>query len=227
VDNTESTDNTPDMFDELLSTGTVRRETVDLYFDQAAVAEMDAIAAEVEALPPGPETINQTSRLKEIEARWDAASERYAASKVTFTLVPVDRDTTRAIWEESPNPPAPENPAKSRWPIGQNAPDRERIVKQREVAESAWHERMKEWRKEVDTQESKRLLRFLSTAIEKVASAKGERPGMTEDQIEAIRSAPYGVERINRLWAAFQKVAESKGEIERPFSRANSGSDPA
>lgn len=222
-------DNTPeavagdDLFDDLLSTGTVRRETVELYFDQAAIVDMDAIAAEFENLPDGPETINQTSRLKEIEARWDAAQERYEASKVTFTLIPVDRDTTKAIWEELPNPPAPENPAKGRWPVGQNGPDRERIIKQRETAEAAWQERMKVWRVEVDVQESKRLLRFLGTSIEKVTATKGERPGMTEGQLEAIRSAPYGVERINRLWEAFEKVSESKGEIDRPFSRGDSG----
>ncbi|MFW7414760.1 hypothetical protein [Demequina sp. SO4-18] len=213
-----------DLFDDLITTGTVRRKTEHIYFDQAAIEEMASIAAEVDDLPDGPETINQTSRLKDIEKRWNAAQERYEESKVTFTLIPVDRDTTREIWTELPNPPAPPNPAKDRWPIGQNAPDRERIQKQRDLAEATFQERAKEWRKDVDAQESKRVVRFLAASIEKVVAAKGERPGMTEEQLDAIRSAPYGVERINKLWKAFEDVQQSKGEISRPFSLGDSGS---
>jgi hypothetical protein len=214
------------LFNDLISTGTVRRKRVPIYFDQAALADLDEIQAEFDELPDGPETIDQTSRLKDIERRAHEVFERYEASKVMFTLTPVDRDTTREIWEEFPNPPAPENPAKAKWPIGQNAPDRERIIKQREAAYANWHEKMKVWRQEVDAQESKRLLRFLSTSIEKVVAAKGERPGMTEDQLEAIRSAPYGVGRINLLWEAFDEVSKSAGEIDRPFSQSDSGNDP-
>lgn len=224
---TESTPETDDIFEDLLTTGTVRRKTVDIYFDQAVREELDAIAAELDDVPDGPETINQTSRLKDIEARWNAAHERYEASKVTFTLTPVERDVTRDIWERFPNPPAPENPAKARWPIGQNGPDRERINKQRESAYATFQEQMDVWRKEVDAQESKRVLAILTAAIEKVEAVKGERPGMTAEQLDAIKSAPYGTERINLLWAKFQDVSKSGGEIDRPFSQGDSGSDPA
>lgn len=216
-----------DPFDELLATGTVRRETVDIYFDQAAVDDLNSIAAEIDDLPDGPETINQTSRVREIEDRWNAAYERYEASRITFTLVPIDDEVVREIWEQFPNPPAPENPAKARWPIGQNAPDRERINKQRESAYEAFQEQMTVWRQKVDQQERERQLRYFAASIEKMSSVKGEREGVTLEQLEVILSGPYAKDRRAQLGAAFDRVSQVAGEIERPFSPDASGRSPA
>lgn len=214
-----------DLFDELLATGTARRGRVSIYFRQAVIEELNAIAAEVEDLPDGPETISQQSRVREIQARWDEAYKRYEDSKVTFTVVPLPREVTRAIWEELPNPQPPHNPLKDTWPVGTTPEEREAIIAQREAAEARFGERLKEWRAEVDAQEDRRVVRFLAAAIEKVETVKGEQPGVTSARIEQIRTGMYGVDRINMLWEAFKKVSQPGGELDRPFSRVNSGID--
>lgn len=84
---------------------------------------------------------------------------------------------------------------------------------------------MTEYRREVNAQETKRMVHMLAAAIVKVESAKGERPGMAVEQIEAIRSAPHGTQRINKLWEAFQEASTVAGEVPRPFSLGNFGSD--
>lgn len=217
-------------FDVWLQSGTITHQVVPIYMDQEAVEELEAIGAEIEALATedsGPEVLTDTAIPEDIEKRWLAAMERYEASRTDFTLSPIDRDTIRDVWEIFPNPEPPANPSAAKWPIGKNAPDRQRIIDQRIAAEKSYQERKREWALEVDRLEAERVVSLLAASITKVATPTATADGLTVAQLRALRDAPYGVPRLNRLWAGYERVMRERGEPSRPTLPGASGSDRA
>lgn len=201
------------IFDEWLESGTVARQQVTIYADQAATEELDALQAELEALEKdsAPRTISEPSRARALESRFEELRERWEASRITFTLAPIERDTIHRIFEKLPNPPEPPRAA-------QSAPK-----KVKEDAEKA----RRAWALEVDRQEAERVLHLLAESIVRVERPGGSASSITVEQLRAMRDAKYGVPRINRLWAAYQAVMAEAAELPTPTLPGNSGSGRA
>lgn len=212
-------------FDEWLRTGTVRRETVDIYFDQEAVQDCLDIAAEIEALDSRPKTINEASGAVALQERWDEANARLEASKATFTLMPLSRDVVLPIFEQFPLPKPPANPAHEWQGKGEPTTDAER--KHREALEAKFQAAREKFAAEYEAAEAERVAQLLSASIVSVERGGETVDHLTVEQIKQLRDAPYGVARVNRLWKAYEAVHQEVTEIERPTLPGNFGSDRA
>ncbi len=207
-----------DVFSEFMSRGTVRREVVTLYSDQAAMAEMVEIAS----------IVDEDKELsgvdaKALKARWDDAKGRRDASRITVTLGPFSPEIRRQLNHDVPMPKEPR-------PLGRGATQAQQDAHDRAVAKYV-----------EDTREALVALGFkgLSYAIERVEGATATRerklsddgevvePAMTEVELELLAQTPHGDSWIGLLNSALDKVNRLTPEVDRFLSLDSSGTDPA
>lgn len=213
----------PDIFDEWLATGTLRRLSVTLYADQAAADELDAIAAEFEEANKAAKrrTLDEKNPMADLKARWDAAHERWEASRATFTVVRLEEPIREQLAAEFAEPPAPRSP-------GTGATEKRK---------EQWGRDVEAWKAEAMQITADREHAALAYAIESVETGAGkaertltpegrvEKPAVGPERLRAMFSKPYGPQWHLALVGLLNEVSAMRGEPERPFSLGPSGSD--
>lgn len=210
--------NDPAIFDEFLASGTVRSTQVELYADQDAGGELEAVAVEAARDDLSDDEAERLlARLHELRARWDA-------SKATFTIQRLTDPIREQLEEEFPAPKAPR-------PVGAGATEKRKA--EYEAAVSDFQAAKLEWAEH-------HTLAVIAYSITRAELSSGtyvrelrpdgrvETPALTTDQVMALVRMPYGPQWLSALRAGLEEVSSlAKGSVDIPFLRGASGSVPA
>lgn len=204
-------------FSQWVESGTFKRGTVDLFGDAALLTELEAAANRIEAAKKdeadarenGEWTASRKSVVPALEAEAEALLAKYDESKMVVHLRALTTDERDAVVDEVPS----ENPPMR--------PDRNSPM----AIKAAWEKARDEWQRKDAKAEAERRLRLLAIAIEKVVVGGKDADAPSIDDLRALRSAPYGNERINQMWAKVSDLSKM-GEAPDPFSRRESETTP-
>lgn len=216
---------TDDVFAQWLTTGTLRRREVTLIADLAAADEIEEIYAEMAEYESGRKTAERTlgekDPLRAFEERFDAAMERFNASRSTWMVVRLD-ETQRIQLQEMFA--APERPRM----LGTGASQKKK---------DDWQATMDEWRQKCADLAFELARATIAYSIEwveiggkrreRILSVDGrvETPAVTTEQLAAAFAMPYGSHWQAALSSAVNEVASLREEPSVPLSRDGSGSD--
>lgn len=206
--------NDPAIFDDFLATGTIRSKQVDLYADQEAGAELDALAVEASRDDlTDAEAEELLARVQELRARWEASRARFTVERLPETV-------REQIASEYPMPKPPR-------PLGMGATEKRR---------AEWQAEMDRFEKARDAWQVEHTAAVLAYALSRVempggvmerrlnADGQVEVPALTVEQVRTLARMPYGPQWIARLHAAIEEVSElANGSVDIPFSRDVSG----
>ena len=221
------TDPTPDVFANLLNSGTAKRVTVSLYGDQEGLHELAGLYDEAERInaaiesaskAPGQRAAGEKSQARVLEAeaaalqaRIDECEARVEPSISKWTVRALTRAELRDISVEYREPLAPVMPPKS-------AP---------KAVKEAWEADRDAWLVQATALGEARVLAEIATAVVSVETATGVLDAVTIDQLRALLDAEYGDDNITALSNAVKSASKSERDVSRPFSRINSPTSPA
>ncbi len=199
------------ILDQWLDSGTIRTEQVNLFADQAIMAEMQKLIERrtelEESTPRGQRAMGEANPFKELEREEAALWEKYEASKSVWTVRALLPEETDAIHDEFPEPPAPQMLPKA-------APAK---------AKEAWAVERDAFVKQSQQQAIERDLRFVATATIKVETAHGTVDAVSVEQVRAMRAKQYGPDRVRMLVEAITR--STVGEEEMPRPKSSNGSE--
>lgn len=205
-----------DPIDMLLAHGTATTETVNLYSDQALMAEIeefyarrdralneaqiaDDMAAAMLAMGEArPATVEQ------IEAEFDREEAellaRYEASQIKVTVRALEQDEIDSIREMFPMPDAPPMLARS---ASQKLKD-------------LWAKQRDEFRRKAEEVERLQDAHMVATAVIEFRSGETVRESITPEEVLRIRRAAFGAQRIGRILDAIKRCSTERTEVPRP-----------
>jgi hypothetical protein len=202
-----------DAFDEWMSSGTARRGEVVLYGNLPLVDEYLEVQAELEALgdKSAPVTINQRDPRGALQERLADIEARLEESRSVWQVRALGTEEMVEIDNRYPVPVVPSA-------VG---------LKQSDAEWEVYERRFQAFRIKHEACELERKLAYVHHGVTKVVTAKGERPGVTVDQLRKMHDAPGGRLRLQMLRDAVVNASTKQVSVPRPTSPGESGSDRA
>lgn len=204
---------TADAFDEWMSSGTSRRGEVVLYGDLPLVDEYLDVQAKIEDLggDSAPVTINQRNPRGELEARLAEIGARLEESRSVWEVRALGTEEMVEIDNKYPVPVAPSA-------VG---------LKQSDAEWEVYERRFQAFRAKYEKAELERKLAYVHHGVTKIITTKGERSGITVEQLRKMHDAPGGRLRLQMLRDAVVNASTKQVSVPRPTSPGESGSDRA
>lgn len=198
---------------EWIESGTVAQRSVVIYNDPAVAAEFETLQRRLDVAEKvkasGESSMGDRDEVAEILGQMDALYARWQASKATWVVQALSDERIRELIEEHPVPSRPE-------PIAEDADD---DAKQGHAAA------IKSWAEAFQVAQDERNLAFISAAIVRVETPKGNATSVSVEALRKMRKAPHGKARTEQLLAAVNAATQGDVEIPAPKSHEPSRTD--
>lgn len=208
-----------------INSGTVGKREVVIYNDPEIAVEFDRLdSARAKALNgaqdnPDDDALGAESPLAVIDAQIEALYERWEASKATWTVRALTDAEVREIHEAHPLPEAPAEPREPK-----NSPKGSAAWGEFRKAQAEYKKATETYLTEAVAIQDVRNLHTIAAAVLSVTTMAGGVEGITYEQAAALRAAPYGKVRTERLLGAISELSTSEVAIPAPKSQTPSRS---